>query len=131
MLKLNKQSFSAEDLSESSYYKKWGPVSLRLKKEIEAGIKAKFNETSDILDQFDWGESAADYFFYAMLKKDFKFAEPFSKVGEGPFLRSTKKVQYFGAESFLQKKSVWVLFYKDSSEYAVRLQSKQGDHIYL
>ena len=128
---LNKQSFSAENLSESAYYKKWGLASLNLKKEIEQGIATKFNETSDILDQFDWTPLPGKYFFYAMLKKDFEFVEPFIKTGPQPFRGSDTDVEYFEAESYAQKRSVWVLFYKNSNNFAVRLESTQNDHVYL
>ena len=51
---LNKREFNKSEISENSYYTKYGIVSPQLKKEIENGIKEKFNETSDILDAFDF-----------------------------------------------------------------------------
>lgn len=51
---LNKETFTVDDLSEKYYYKKIGTPSIELKQEIENAIKDKFNETSEILDDFDW-----------------------------------------------------------------------------
>ncbi len=128
---LNKQSFTEAELSEDAYYKKWGLASIQLKKEIEQGISQKFNETSDILDQFDWTPIAGKYFLYAMLKKDFQFAEPFADLGKDSFKGSANTVTYFGADNDKQKRSIWVLFYKNRNNFAVRLNSKQDDHVYL
>ena len=123
---LNKQSFSVADLSPAAYYKKWGLVSPKLKQEIAKGIKEKFNETSDILDQFDWTAEPDKYFLYAMLKKDFQFVEKFQKRGFDTFGGSEDPVEYFGADDLNAKSSVWVLFYNGKDDFAVRLQSKQG-----
>ena len=49
---LNKETFTVNDLSEKYYYKKVGNPSLQLKEEIEKAIKEKFDEKSDILDDF-------------------------------------------------------------------------------
>ena len=62
---LNEETFTTKDISEQYYYKKVGTPSIQLKEEIEKAIKEKFNETSDILDQFDWDKkSKEDYFLY-------------------------------------------------------------------
>ena len=75
---LNKETFTIDDISEEYYYKKIGNPSLKLKEEIEKAIKKKFNETSDILDDFDWeGKTPEDYFLYVMLKKEFEFEKGF------------------------------------------------------
>ena len=66
---LNKQEFTQEMLSDSSYYKTYGKTSLALKGEIENAIMEKFGETSDILDKIDWNKPNGAYFLYVMLKK--------------------------------------------------------------
>lgn len=132
--KLNKKAFSVNDLSESAYYKNWGLVSPELKTVMENGIKAKFNETSDILDAFDWTPEEGKYILYAMLKKDFEFVEKFNKLSEDIFHGSEGKVEYFGIENdaeYKQRRSVNVLFYNNRNDFAVQLKSKQGDLIYL
>ena len=57
---LNKESFTEDMISDSYYFKAFGPKTIKLKEEIVNGIKEKFNQTSDILDDFDWGEDALD-----------------------------------------------------------------------
>lgn len=131
---LNRKEFTASDLSESSYYKKWGLASPKMKKEIEKGIKEKFNETSDILGYFDWTPAERKYILYAMLKKDFEYAEKFDKLQDAQFVGSDTPVKYFGIDSNSSetlRDTVGVLFYNNNNDYAVSLKSKQGDTIYL
>ena len=72
---LNKEDFTTKDISDNYYYKIYGRKNLELKNKIETAIKEKFNQTSDILDQFDWSNDALDsgedvidrYFLYSML----------------------------------------------------------------
>ena len=62
---LNKQSFTNKELSPDNYYSKFWLLTLDLKAEIENWIKEKFNETSDILDQWaDWSNvpQSNDYY---------------------------------------------------------------------
>lgn len=68
---LNKMDFNTSMISEEYYYKKYGFKTLSLKKEIEQGIKNKFNQTSDILDSFSWSQDELSnnddrYFFYTI-----------------------------------------------------------------
>ena len=132
---LNKREFNKTDLSEDSYYTKYGVVSPELKKEIEDGIKEKFNETSDILGAFDFTYAPMKMFFYAMLKKDFKFLEPFDKLSDGIFGSiSNEKVKYFGIDSNSEGKlykNVSVLFYNSDKDYAVKLNTKTNDKVIL
>ena len=83
---LNKGSFNTTQISDSSYYKAQGIPTQELKEQIENGIKEKFNETSDILDDFDWGGAGPnDYFLYCMLRKDFEFPVAFTKLDDFVF----------------------------------------------
>ena len=78
---LNKGTFNTSYLSDKSYYKVYGTPSIELKQRIENAIKEKFNETSDILNDFDWeNRGPRDYFLYAMLKKEFEFPKVFTKL---------------------------------------------------
>ncbi len=132
---LNKKEFTKNDIGKNSYYTKYGIVSPKLKKEIEKGIKDKFNETSDILDAFDFTYSPMKMFFYAMLKKDFKFLEPFDKLSENVFGNvNNEKVNYFGIDSRSEGKlykNVSVLFYNSSNDYAVKLNTQTNDKVIL
>ena len=132
---LNKREFNKTDISDNSYYTKYGVVSPKLKKEIEKGIKEKFNETSDILGAFDFTYDPMKMFFYAMLKKDFKFLEPFDKLSDGIFgSTNNEKVKYFGIDSKSSGKlykNVSVLFYNSNNDYAVKLNTKTNDKVIL
>ena len=132
---LNKREFNKTDISDDSYYTKYGIVSPQLKTEIEKGIKEKFGETSDILGSFDFTYNPAKMFFYAMLKKDFKFLEPFDKLPEGIFGHiNNEKVKYFGINSDSDSKlykNVSVLFYNSDNDYAVKLNTKTNDKVIL
>jgi hypothetical protein len=131
---LNKQSFTTEDLSESAYYKKWGLASPKIRKEIEIGIKEKFNETSDILGAFDWTPAEGKYILYAMLKKDFEYAYKFDTLTEAPFDGSKGNVKYFGIDGNSDRhlrNNISVLFYNNENDYAVSIKTKSEDIIYL
>lgn len=131
---LNRKEFTVDDLNENSYYKKLGLASPAIKKEIEDGIKQKFNETSDILNMFDWTPAEGKYILYAMLKKDFEYIIPFDKLPDGKFKGSEGDVKYFGINEQSKKdirRTVRVLFYNNDKDYAAALHSTKGDTVYL
>lgn len=132
---LNKETFTTNDLSEEYYYKKIGTPSIELKEEIEKAIKDKFNETSDILDDFDWGNrDPEDYFLYVMLKKEFQFEKAFEEFDNGKFA-DYDNVSYFGikadSESDELRKQVKVLYYNSKDDFAIKLETKQEDEVIL
>ena len=131
---LNKQKFKADQLSEDSYYKTYGETSPELKAQIETAIKEKFNETSDILDSFDWTPEPGKYFIYAMLKKDFKFLTAFDKLKPARFAHSFKKVDYFGIDENSDKvldNMINVLFYNSKDDFAIAIRTDGNDIVYL
>lgn len=131
---LNEQTFTEKDLSSSSYYKKYGTPSLKLKEEIEKAIKDKFNEDSDILNDFIWeATSPKDRLFYAMLKKDFKFNYKFTELEEGEF-NGKGSARYFGAKASSEKQiknQVNILYYENEDDFAIVLHSKTDDIIFV
>lgn len=131
---LNKETFTAKDISDKYYYKKIGTPTIELKQEIENAIKEKFNETSDILDDFNWnGKSKEDYFLYAMLKKEFQFKKTFEEFENGKF-GNHDNVKYFGiknGEDEGQRNQVKVLYYDSSDNFAIKLKTKQEDEVIL
>lgn len=132
---LNKQTFTTKDLSDKYYYKKVGTPSIALKEEIEKAIKDKFNETSDILDDFKWNErDPKDYFLYTMLKKEFKFEKEFEELEKGTF-GNYSDVNYFGIkasnESNELRGQVQVLYYNSKEDFAIKLKTKQEDEVIL
>lgn len=131
---LNKQKFKKEYLSEDSYYTTYGVVSPDLREKIANAIKEKFNETSDILNMFDWTYNPNSIFFYAMLKKDFEFLSAFDELTDAPFGYSFTPVKYFGinnASSPELYKNVKVLYYNSENDYAVKLLTKSSDSVIL
>ena len=131
---LNKETFTTKDISDDYYYKKVGNPSLKLKEEIEKAIKDKFNETSDILDDFEWeNRDPLDYFLYVMLKKEFQFEKAFEEVENGKF-GNYDNVKYFGIkkdESGELRKQVDVLYYNSKDDFAIKLKTKQEDEVIL
>ena len=131
---LNKQKFKADMISANSYYKTFGLISPKLKKQIEKGVKEKFNEKSDILGLLDWTASPDKYLFYAMLKKDFKYYTPFDKLEPGRFSKFSGKVDYFGispqSDSTLDD-MVKILFYNSQNDFAVSIKTTGKDIVYL
>ena len=131
---LNKGTFNTSYLSEDSYYKVYGTPTPELKKQIEKAIKEKFNETSSILDDFNW-ENGQDgnHFLYVMLKKQFEFPKVFTKLENGDFGKY-KNVKYFGIDSNTDeavRDQVKVLYYNSSSDFAIKLKTKQNDEVII
>ncbi len=133
---LNKGTFTTKELSNNSYYKKIGRPSLELKKEIEKAIKDKFNQNSDVLDEFNWEEADPenDWFLYAMLYKEFEFEKEFDKIGKRSFNNSEEKYEYFGinletnGEVFNNIKLLW---YKDKDHFIAELLTKGNDELLI
>ncbi len=131
---LNKGTFNTECLSEDSYYKVYGKPTIELKKQIEKEIKRKFNETSDILDDFNWNESGdKDYFLYSMLKKEFEFPKVFDRLEKGKF-KDWENVKYFGIKKKTSEKvreQVKVLYYNSKEDFAIKLLTKSNDEVII
>ena len=132
---LNKWTFNTSYLSEDSYYKVCDTPSLELKAKIEKAIKEKFDETSDILDDFDWydAEPGEAYFLYTMLKKDFEFPNEFDELEDGKF-GDYDNVKYFGIDENTEKQvkdQVQVLYYNSKNDFAIKLLTKENDEVII
>ena len=131
---LNKETFTTKDISEKYFYKKVGTPSLELKEEIVKAIKEKFNEESDILDDFNWDNNSEKYFLYAMLKKEFQFEKAFDELQDGKFGKYDN-VKYFGIAKKNKneelRKQVVVLYYNSKDDFAIKLKTKQEDEVIL
>ncbi len=129
---LNKETFKTTDISDKYYYKKVGKTSAELKSEIERAIKEKFNEESDILNDFNWDKDDS-YFLYTMLKKEFQFNKEFEELEDGNF-GNFEDVKYFGIKRDTTgelKSQVEVLFYNSKDDFAIKLKTKQDDEVIL
>ena len=136
-INLNKESFTEDMISEDYYFKAFGPKSKALKEEIINGIKEKFNQTSDILDDFDWSESALDspdlrrYFFYTMLYREFEYKQRFTVLEDGSF-GNYEDIKYFGVttnSSSEVRNQIIVLFYNSKDDFAIKLTTKSNDEV--
>lgn len=130
---LNKETFTTNDISDKYYYKKVGTPSIELKEEIEKAIKEKFNETSEILNDFNWDGEPQDYFLYTMLKKQFQFEKAFEELENGKF-GNYEDVKYFGIntnKSEELRSQVRVLYYNTENDFAIKLKTKQEDEVII
>ena len=131
---LNQGTFNTSYLSENSYYKTYGIPTLELKEKIEKEIKEKLNETSDILDSFDWKNASPEgYFLYSMLKKEVEFPKEFTQLQNGKF-GNYENVKYFGINNSTDeevRKQVEVLYYNSKEDFAIKLATKANDEIIL
>lgn len=138
---LNKEDFNESMLSEDYYFKIYGLKSLELKEQIENGIKEKFNQTSDILDDFDWSEDALNnpddpytkrYFFYTMLYRKFEFLQAFDKLDNGRFSDKYDDIEYFGIDKDTKNSvgnQIEVLYYNSEDDFAILINTKTNDEV--
>ena len=136
---LNKKDFTKENVSEDDYYQTYGLQTKKLKEKIEKNLKDKFDETSDILDDFQWydteKEAGSTYFFYAILKKVFNFEYVFEDLDDGIFENGKyKDVKYFGVTTSTDERAreqIRILYYNNDEDFAVSLKTKEGEDIIL
>ena len=138
---LNKEEFNEDLLSDEYYYKIYGLKSLELKNTIEKGIKEKFNEKSDILDDFDWSDDALNdpnnvdtsrYFFYTMLYRKFDFIKEFDKLENGNFGDKYSDIKYFGINEKTNNgvgNQIEVLYYNSQDDFAILINTKTNDEV--
>ena len=130
---LNAKTFNSKDLSDNCLYKTAGRITKSTKKKIQKAIKKKFNETSDILDKLDLTPNPNNFIIYVMLKKDFEFLNSFDKLGKSTFGKN-QEAEYFGIGNKSDnelRSGVKVLFYNNPNDFAVMLQTKNNDEVYL
>lgn len=134
---LNKEDFTTKDISDNYYYKIYGRKNLELKNKIETAIKEKFNQTSDILDQFDWSSDALDsgedvidrYFLYSMLYREFEFNKKFDTFNDE--FKEIENVKYFGIikDNDEIRDQIKVYYYNDENDFAIKLITKNNDEV--
>lgn len=133
---LNEESFKKDMISDNYYYTKFGPITIRVKEEIEKAIKEKFNQESDILNNFDWKKeekkNMINYIFYAMLYREFEFLKEFDNLGKGKFANKYNDVEYFGIGDDTEKEvgeQITVLYYNSKDDFAVKIATKNKDDV--
>lgn len=141
---LNKEEFMQNMISDKYYYKKYGLKSLELKAQIEKGIKDKFNQKSDILEDFDWTPEGLNdsnnpnmqrYFFYTMLYRTFEFEKEFTVLDKSTFANGIyNDVEYFGIDYGTDDSlnaQINILYYNSKEDFAVVLKTKDNDEVIL
>ena len=138
---LNKEDFNETMISDDYYFKIYGLKSLELKKQIENGIKEKFSQTSDIINDFDWSEKGLDdpnnadvrrYFFYTMLYRKFEFLQEFDKLDNDKFGEKYKNIEYFGIDKNTKNSvgnQITVLYYNSKDDFAILINTKTNDEV--
>lgn len=138
---LNKEEFTQDMISDKYYFKIYGLKSLELKEQIEKGIKEKFNQESDILNDFNWSESELDdpnnadvrrYFFYVMLYRKFEFLQEFDKLENGEFGNKYNDIKYFGIDKNTKNSvgdQIDVLYYNSKNDFAIIINTKNNDEV--
>lgn len=136
---LNEEDFTKNDISDSYYYKIYGKKNLELKSKIENAIKEKFNQKSDILDQFDWSSDALDsgedvidrYFLYSMLYREFEFNKKFDTFNDK--FKDIENVEYFGIikNNDVVREQIKVYYYNDENDFAIKLITKNNDEVII
>lgn len=124
VLDLNQRTFTENDISGNYYYKNYGFMTPSLKEEIEKGISEKFQETSNILNNFEFLEDSKDYFFYTMLVVDFEFLKPFDEINSNIFGITNNSLEDLN-------QNVKVLYYLDDGNYAVLLKTTTDTEVIL
>ena len=130
---LNKQSFKEDQLNPDSLYKVMCPAITENKVKIEKDLLDKFNEKSEFLDRVLW-DAPNNYIVYAMLKKEFNYLEKFPNLNSRKFKDYDKEVKYFGMDpssTHRAKDSLDILFYNNEDDFAVRLNTKENEEVYL
>lgn len=130
---LNRQSFNVSQLDDSSYYKITTKVKKNTKKQIEKGIKKKFNETSDLLSKMDLEPRNDKFIIYAMLKKEFEFEKPFDKLEKSLFA-GEYATEYFGINKYSDnslRNNVKILYYNSAEDFAIMLKTNKNEEVYL
>ena len=136
---LNKETFNDTMLSSDYYYKTYGLKTRELKKKIEEGIKNKFNQTSDLLNDISWDDNELNnddsftkrYLFYTMLYREFTYNKAFQVLDNGTF-NGKGSIKYFGIgdkSTSEVREQIDVLFYKDKDNFAIKLNTKTNDEV--
>ncbi len=138
---LNKQKFFKNDLNDKDYYTSVGQATIAHKNKIAEVIAEKFNESSDILDDFEWdeGPETNKWFIYSILKKDFPFVAEYNILEPDVFNRDeTVKYKYFGYSpdendddvynpgKYLNKEKMSELFYANDDDFALKIKDKDN-----
>ena len=128
---VNASTFTKNNLSKESYYTKSGYKTPALKEEIKQGIKEKFNQESDVLEDIQFEKDSRDLCLYAMLYKKFQYLVPFDDIGQDTF--KDKQYAFFGIKESTEEKraQLYPMYYKDEDHFVIRMDTMENDSILI
>ena len=136
---LNKKDFTENDVSAKDAFQTYGLSTITEKERVEKELKERFNEKSDVLNSVEWYKTAEEaegkYFFYSILKKVFTFRYEFEELDNANFENDKyTDIKYFGVKANSEskiKRQIRVLYYENDEDFAVMLQTKEGEEVIL
>ena len=135
---LNEKPFDKTYLADDHYYNYAKVVEdpQKTTDEINAALKEKFGQTSDLLTGSEGNPGAL--FFYSMLYRKFAYATPFAMLDKAPFAVSLegaaeKDIAYFGVNEDMgtpeMAEQITVLYYSGDERHAVMIDTVEGDRV--
>ena len=132
---LNRNPFDPRWVDEESVFTAGGGVDDGILTKIDDGVRATSGKPSKLLKQIRKQSSAGDLVFYAMLKKELTFENPFGKLGNRTL--GERKVPWFGFTPEQENtgpllRQVRVHHYRAKDDFVIELLSGQsGDQLLL
>ncbi len=131
---LNSGKFSADMISEDSYYIKVDKTTKNLKQEIEKDLE-KRNWKNSLLNDIEFSKDLDSYTIYSILNKEFEFKIPFDRLPNKYFGDNEDiKVQYFGitTNSNIELfENFEILFFDDENNFAIKLLTTSNEELIL
>lgn len=130
---LNNSQFNKEQLSYNDYYIKVGYSTKKLGKEIIEEVKNKYNK-NPMLNLEEYDSYTKGITVYSIINKEFTFKNSFDLLSSSKFGNSIIKYRYFGINDKSDSKlkdMVSVLFYNEDNDFAIQLDTNEGEKIIL
>lgn len=128
--KLNSNKFNEGILSSDRYT----VVSDKITSELKTRLEKEMTTDTQLLNAINWNAKGDNYLIYTRLNKEMSFSSPFDRLETGNFNNEDARVKYFGINATSDKQlydMVEVLLYNGNKEFAVSLNTVEGDKIVL
>ena len=130
---LNSNKFNKNEISSDDYYLKVGYSTKKLGKEIMDEVKDKYDQIPSI-DLNNYNSYTKGITVYSIINKEFTFKYKFDTLLGATFGNSISKYKYFGIDTKSDSKlkdMVSVLFYNDNNDYAIQIDTNEGEKLVL